>query len=274
MDTKDMIQLASRVRAEALKMIHDAGTGHTGGALSVADILTVLYADVMNVFPDRPDAPERDRFFLSKGHSCEAYYALLADLGFFPRAELCEFSRAGARLIGHPNNRVPGVEVCTGALGHGLPVAVGAALGAKRTGAAFRCYVVMGDGELAEGSIWEAAMAAANYRLDNLWAIVDRNGLQISGSTEEVMAMGDLAGKWRAFGWDVCEADGNDVQALRDYFSSSRPSGQPHCLIAHTVKGKGLPCAENQAAWHHKVPDSTQLAEAYRNLGITEVAFE
>lgn len=121
MDTKDMIQLASRVRAEALKMIHDAGTGHTGGALSVADILTVLYADVMNVFPDRPDAPERDRFFLSKGHSCEAYYALLADLGFFPRAELCEFSRAGARLIGHPNNRVPGVEVCTGALGHGLP---------------------------------------------------------------------------------------------------------------------------------------------------------
>ena len=154
MDTKDMIQLASRVRAEALKMIHDAGTGHTGGALSVADILTVLYADVMNVFPDRPDAPERDRFFLSKGHSCEAYYALLADLGFFPRAELCEFSRAGARLIGHPNKRVPGVEVCTGALGHGLPVAAGAALGAKRTGAAFRCYVVMGDGELAEGSIW------------------------------------------------------------------------------------------------------------------------
>ena len=117
-------------------------------------------------------------------------------------------------------------------------------------------------------------MAAANYRLDNLWAIVDRNGLQISGPTEEVMAMGDLSGKWRAFGWDVCEADGNDVQALRDYFASSRPSGQPHCLIAHTVKGKGLPCAENQAAWHHKVPDSTQLAEAYRNLGITEVAFE
>ena len=197
MDTKDMIQLASRVRAEALKMIHDAGTGHTGGALSVADILTVLYADVMNVFPDRPDAPERDRFFLSKGHSCEAYYALLADLGFFPRAELCEFSRAGARLIGHPNNRVPGVEVCTGALGHGLPVAAGAALGAKRTGAAFRCYVVMGDGELAEGSIWEAAMAAANYRLDNLWAIVDRNGLQISGSPEEVMANGEpLAGTY------------------------------------------------------------------------------
>ena len=241
MDTKDMIQLASRVRAEALKMIHDAGTGHTGGALSVADILTVLYADVMNVFPDRPDAPERDRFFLSKGHSCEAYYALLADLGFFPRAELCEFSRAGARLIGHPNNRVPGVEVCTGALGHGLPVAAGAALGAKRTGAAFRCYVVMGDGELAEGSIWEAAMAAANYRLDNLWAIVDRNGLQISGSTEEVMAMGDLAGKWRAFGWDVCEADGNDVQALRDYFASSRPSGQPTALSRTQSREKGFP---------------------------------
>lgn len=274
METKGLIQLASHVRAEALKMIHDAETGHTGGALSVADILTVLYADVMRVFPDRPDAPERDRFFLSKGHSCETYYTLLADLCFFPRTELREFSRAGARLIGHPSNRVPGIEVCSGALGHGLSVAVGAALGAKRTGASFRCYVVMGDGEQAEGSVWEAAMAAANYGLDNLWAVVDRNGLQISGSTENVMALDNLADKWRTFGWDVCEADGNDIQALQNYFSSARPSDKPHCLIAHTVKGKGLPCAENQAAWHHKVPNAAQLAEAYENLDVTEVTFE
>ena len=273
MNAAELSRIANKTRAEAVTMIHDAATGHTGGAMSVTDILTVLYYEIMNVFPDRPDAPERDRFFLSKGHSCEPYYAILGDRGFFPRTELKSFSQAGSRIIGHPNNKVPGIEVCTGALGHGLPVAVGAAIGAKRTGKKWKTYCVMGDGEQAEGSVWEAAMAAANYGLDNLFAVVDRNGLQISGPTENVMALDDLAEKWRAFGWDVCEADGNDMEALLSYFKSERPAGKPHCLIAHTVKGKGLPFAEGKAEWHHKVPSDEQLQEAYRALGAEEVAF-
>ncbi|MBQ4452024.1 MAG: transketolase [Clostridia bacterium] len=273
LNANELARIAARTRAEALTMIHNASTGHTGGAMSATDILTVLYYDVMNVDPKRPDDPKRDRFFMSKGHSCEPYYAILADRGFFPRSELATFSQAGSRIIGHPNNKVPGVEVCTGALGHGLPVAVGAALGAKRTGQKYKTYVVMGDGEQAEGSVWEAAMAGANYKLDNLFAVVDRNGLQISGPTENVMALDDLAAKWRAFGWDVCEADGNDMQALLDYFHAEHEQGKPHCLIAHTVKGKGLPFAEGKPEWHHKVPNAEQLQEACRALGVEEVDF-
>ncbi len=273
MNALELTRIANRTRAEAITMIHNAATGHTGGAMSVTDILTALYYEIMNVFPDRPDASERDRFFLSKGHSCEPYYAVLGDRGFFPRSELATFSKAGSRIIGHPNNKVPGIEVCTGALGHGLPVAVGAALGAKRSGQNWRAYVVMGDGEQAEGSVWEAAMAGANYGLDNLWAVVDRNGLQISGPTENVMALDDLAAKWRAFGWDVFECDGNDMEQLLAYFKSERPRGKPHCLIAHTVKGKGLPFAEGKPEWHHKVPNDEQLLEAYKALGVEGVQF-
>ena len=163
------------------------------------------------------------------------------------------------------------MEVCTGALGHGLPVGVGMALAAKRTGTDANVYVVMGDGEQAEGSIWEAAMAGANYHLDNLFAVVDRNGLQISGPTEKVMALDDLAAKWRAFGWDVVEADGNDMQALLDYYHGSHPEGKPHLLLAHTIKGKGLPFAENRAEWHHHVPNEEQLQQAYEALGVKGV---
>ncbi len=271
MEIERLKEIASRRRADAVTMINRANTGHTGGAMSCLDILTCLYYDVMHIDPHHPEAEDRDRFLLSKGHSVEGLWAILADLGYFPKTMLRDFSAAGSALIGHPNNKVPGVEFCTGALGHGLPIAVGIALGAKRCGKTFNTYVLMGDGEQAEGSVWEAAMAGANYHLDNLYAILDRNKLQISGSTEDVMALENLADKWRAFGWDVTEADGNDMQQLHTYFHTALPAGKPHMLIAHTIKGKGLPYAENLAPWHHKVPNDAQVAEAYQALGVEGV---
>ncbi len=267
----DLQTIANLRRADALSMIHRANTGHTGGALSVLDVLTVLFYDIMRGNPADPAWPDRDRFLLSKGHSCEGYYAILADLGYFPQKDLYTFSKPGSKLIGHPNNTVPGVEVCTGALGHGLPVGVGIALAAKRTNKDYRTFVVMGDGEQAEGSVWEAAMAGAHYKLDNLFAIIDRNHLQISGSTEEVMSLEVLADKWRAFGWEVTEIDGHDIPALQAYFHQARNEGKPHCLIAHTTKGKGLPCAENKADWHHCVPSEAQMQQALDQFQIKEV---
>lgn len=271
MDARQLQTVANQRRADAITMIYRANTGHTGGSMSSLDILTVLYYEVLNVRPREPRWPDRDRFLLSKGHSVEGYLSVLADRGFIEKQELRTFSQAGSRLIGHPNNQTPGVEVCTGALGHGLPVGVGMALAAKRTGRAYRTFVLMGDGEQAEGSVWEAAMAGANFRLDNLYAIIDRNGLQISGGTESVMALESFRAKWEAFGWDVAEADGNDPQALLDYFQNEHPAGKPHCLIAHTVKGRGLPFAENRKEWHHKVPTAEQLAEGYAALGVKGV---
>lgn len=262
MDAHQIGERARLRRADALAMIHRAGTGHTGGALSCMDILCALYYGVM-----RAD----DVFLLSKGHSVEGLWAILSDLGFFPRAELRTFSQPGSRLIGHPNNKVPGVPMCTGALGHGLPIGVGNALAARRDGLPRRTYVLLGDGEQAEGTVWEAAMAAAHHRLGSLFAIVDRNGLQISGATEDVMALAPLADKWRAFGWDVAEADGHDIPALLDYFGRAHQADVPHLLIAHTTKGKGLPCAEGRAAWHHRVPDAQQLAQGYAALGVQGV---
>lgn len=274
MDAAHLSRLAALRRADALTMIRQAGTGHTGGTMSCLDVLTVLYYDVLRVKPEDPAWPDRDRFLLSKGHSVEGLWAILSDLGFFPRRELATFSRAGSRLLGHPTNQVPGVEMPTGALGHGLPVGVGMALAARRTGRPFRAFVLMGDGEQAEGAIWEAAMAGAHYGLSNLFAIIDRNGLQISGPTESVMALEDFPAKWRAFGWEVAEIDGHDIPALRQYFHSAKDTGRPHCLIAHTVKGRGLPCAENRPEWHHKVPTREQVLEACRQLGVEEVRFD
>ena len=271
MDAAEIARLANQRRADVITMIHRANAGHTGGALSVLDVLSVLYYDTMNVRPEEPDWEDRDRFLLSKGHSVEGYLALLANRGFFPAEELRCFSKAGSRLIGHPNIKIPGVEMCTGALGHGLPVGVGMALGAKRLGKSYRTFVVMGDGEQGEGSVWEAAMAGANYKLDNLFAIIDRNGLQISGGTEEVMALEGLREKWRAFGWDVTEADGHDVRSLVDYFHHAKPEGKPHCLICKTIKAKGLPFAENKKDWHHKVPNEEQVQSGYAALGVKGV---
>lgn len=271
MDAITLQKLANQRRADAVTMIHRANTGHTGGTMSSLDLLTVLYYDVLRVDPRQPNLPERDRFLLSKGHSVEGYLSVLADCGFFPREDLRTFSQDGSRLIGHPSNKIPGVEMCTGALGHGLPIGVGMALASRLSGVPYRVFVLMGDGEQAEGSVWEAAMAGANAGLDNLYAIVDRNGLQISGRTEDVMALEDFPAKWRAFGWDVTEADGHDMAALQAYFHGDHPKGQPHCLIAHTVKGKGLPFAENRPEWHHKVPNAEQLQEAYRALNVEGV---
>lgn len=271
MEISELKRIANQRRADAVTMIQRANTGHTGGDMSSLDILTCLYYDVMDVHPNEPDYPDRDRFLLSKGHSVEGLWAVLADRGFFPKEKLRTFSAAGSKLIGHPNNLIPGVEFCTGALGHGLPIGVGIALGAKRLGKSFRTFVLMGDGEQAEGSVWEAAMAGANYKLDNLVAIIDRNGLQISGNTEDVMALEDFHAKWEAFGWDVTEVDGNDMQQLHEYFHSIKNNGKPHALIAKTVKGKGLPFAENIPAWHHKVPTAEQVQEAYKALGVEGV---
>ena len=262
MDVQTLQQIANQRRADAVTMIARAGTGHTGGAMSCLDALTCLFYRVMN---------ESDHFLLSKGHSVEGYWAILADRGQIPREALKTYSCAGSPLIGHPNNKVPGVEMSTGALGHGLPIGVGMAIGERRQGRDSRVFVVMGDGEQAEGSVWEAAMAGANYGLDNLFALIDRNGLQISGSTEDVMALENFAAKWAAFGWEVTEVDGNDMQALCDYFDHVQNHGKPHCLIMHTVKGKGLPFAENRAEWHHHVPSAEQVLEAYRALGVKGV---
>jgi transketolase len=255
--TSNQLRLkAIQIRKSILSMIYKAKTGHTGGALSSADIITALYYGVMRIDPKNPNLPERDRFILSKGHSVEGYYAILADMGFIDQAELDTFSDYQARLIGHPNNKVPGVEMNTGALGHGLSIAAGMALGLSMNKSDARVFVLMGDGELAEGSVWEGAMSAAHYKLSNLTAIIDRNRLQISGSTEKVMALEPLAAKWQAFGWRVEEIDGHDVQLIVDTLNRCHLlDDKPSLIIANTVKGKGVAEMENIAKWHHGVPN-------------------
>jgi len=258
---------AVEIRMDLLTMIYNARTGHTGGSLSNTDILTVLYYKIMNIDPSNPNWDERDRYVQSKGHSVESLWAILADKGFFPKEELKTFSQFGSRLIGHPNNKVPGIEMNTGALGHGLPISVGMALAAKMDGKSYKVYTLMGDGEQAEGSVWEGAMAAAQYKLDNLIAIIDRNKLQITGSTEDVMALEPLPDKWRSFGWEVIEVDGHDVEQLVDVFSHT-PSveGKPTMVIANTVKGKGISFAENVGVWHHHVPTKEEYDLAMEEL--------
>ena len=258
---------ATEIRMDLLTMIYEAGTGHTGGSLSNTDILTVLYYHIMNVDPNNPKWAERDRYVQSKGHSVESYWAILADKGFFPKEELKTFSQFGTRLIGHPNNKVPGVEMNTGALGHGLPISVGMALAAKMDGKSYKVYTLMGDGEQAEGSVWEGAMAGAQYKLDNLVAIVDRNRLQITGCTEDVMSLEPFGEKWRAFGWDVVEVDGNNIEELVKVLEQTpRVSEKPTLIVANTVKGKGISFAENVAKWHHHVPSKEEYQLAMDEL--------
>lgn len=257
-------------RKTLTEMIYLAKSGHIGGSLSETDILVALYFGIMKIRPEEPLWPERDRFVLSKGHSVEAYYAVLAARGFFPESELRTYGQFGSRLLGHPNKKVPGVEINTGALGHGLPVAVGMAISGKLDGKNFRVFALMGDGELAEGSVWEGAMAAANYGLDHLIAVIDRNRLQISGPTEQVMRLENLADKWRSFGWDVEEADGNDMETLIRVLSGFQANGKPHLLIADTVKGKGVSFMENRPEWHHGVLNEEQYRQAIRELSAQE----
>ncbi len=249
--------LSFACRKNVLDMIKGAGTGHIGGDFSVMDILITLYFKQMNISPDNMDDENRDFFIMSKGHSVEAYYAVLAAKGFFDIDDLiANYSRFGSRYIGHPYNKVPGIEMNSGSLGHGLPVCVGMALAGKMDGKTSRFYTVMGDGELAEGSVWEGVMAAAQFTLDHLCAVVDRNRLQISGGTEDIMAQDDLGARFTAFGWNVLTADGNDIDDLNEAFEAAKTcEGKPSVIIANTTKGfGGGEVMENKASWHHKVP--------------------
>jgi len=262
-------------REMILRMIHRAGSGHTGGDLSAIDILNVLYNAILNVSPETFGDPNRDRYVQSKGHSVEALYAVLADKGFFPREELDTLCQYGSRLIGHPTRSVPGIEHNTGALGHGLAVGVGMALAGKLDGRAYRVFTLLGDGELDEGSNWEASLAAAHYRLDNLTVIVDRNGLQITGPTEQVNALEPLVDKFRAFGYAVREADGHDLGMLVDTFSRLPfEADKPSLVLAHTIKGKGVSYAENKAGWHHHVPTAEELELALQELAAARALLE
>ena len=266
---------ACDIRKTVVEMIHRAKTGHIGGDLSVTDILVALYYKQMNVGPDKVDDPERDRFVLSKGHSVEALYAVLADKGFFPKEDLETYSQFGSKYIGHPNNKINGIEMNTGSLGHGLSVGVGMALAGKMDEKSYRVYVVLGDGELGEGSVWEAVTAGAHYKLDNLTAFVDRNRLQISGTTEEVMAQDSQEERWASFGWNVLSIPGNDIDAINDAVDlAKRTKGKPTVIIANTTKGCGVSFIENQVGWHHRVPTDEECAQALKELDQRRAQYE
>lgn len=259
---------AAHIRMRSLQMVHMAKLGHPGGDLSSADILATLYSSVLKYDPKDPRAPHRDRFIMSKGHCSGALYATLAIFGFFSEEQLETYMKPLSLLNGHPDrNKVPGVEANTGPLGHGLPIAVGCALAAKMEGAPWRTFVLTGDGELQEGSNWEAAMAACQYRLDNLTLIVDRNGIQQGDFTENTIRMEPLAERWRAFGWAVEEVAGNHPASLLEVFGRLpfRP-GQPSCIVAKTTKGRGVSFMEGRPEWHHKVPSDAQLAAALAEI--------
>lgn len=263
--TAQLADLAHEVRELVLRMGTTPHGTHVGGSLSAADILTVLYHDVLRLRPDEPDWPERDWFVLSKGHASAALYAVLAQRGFIEKAELDTYGAAGGRLAGHPLRRLPGVEFPTGSLGHGLSLASGVALAQRRSGGPGRAFALLGDGELQEGSVWEAVMAAAHHGLDNLVAVVDRNGLQISGSTEDCVGLEPLADRWRSFGWATVEADGHDLDALRTAFAGlPHTAGRPTVVLAKTVKGQGVPLFEGKKKSHsvHLTPRLYQRAAA------------
>jgi transketolase len=260
--------IAQRVRRRSLEMIHAAGLGHAGGDLSAADILTALFFGVLQIDPAQPQWPDRDRFILSKGHCSAALYATLAEAGFFSVERLREYMRPLSMLNGHPDrNKVPGVEANTGPLGHGLPIGVGAAIAAKIDRASWQTFVLTGDGELQEGSNWEAAMSAAHFRLDNLTVIVDRNRLQQGDTTEQTMGLEPLADRWRAFGWHVADVDGHDIAAVQAALRAGPAQpGHPTCVIAHTHKGRGVSFMEDRVEWHHRVPTAAELQAALAEL--------
>lgn len=261
-------EIARRIRVRDLDMIYEAGAGHLGSELSCIDILVAHYFRVLRYDPRQPLAPDRDRFVLSKGHTAAALYVTLAEAGFIDPDELGTWYQPNSRLNGHPDRtKVPGVETNTGPLGHGLPVAVGMAKAAKITHARWRTYVLVGDGELQEGSNWEAAMAAAQFGLDNLTLTIDRNGLQQGARVADTNGLEPLADKWRAFGWRVIEADGHDFDDLdRAYEAARAQQGRPTCVIAHTHKGQGISFARDQVSWHHRVPTQDEYEQARREL--------
>lgn len=257
------------MRKDVVDIIMAGGGGHIGGDMSVMEVLTDLYFRQMNVSAENPEDPNRDLFILSKGHSMEAYYAVLCAKGFLDLDDVKKrFSKFGSPYIGHPHNTLPGIEMNSGSLGHGLPVAVGMALACKKDRKNSRVYVVTGDGEMDEGSNWEGFMSGAMFGLDNLCCIIDRNRLQISGNTEDVMALDDLKNKVAAFNWNVIVVeDGNDMDQVDAAFEQAKTiKGKPTCIIANTIKGKGSSVMENKAAWHHKLPSAEELKQIYKDL--------
>lgn len=269
MDFKEYEKIASRIRKDIIEEVHSAGSGHPGGSLSAADIVTALYFREMNIDPENPKMKGRDKFVLSKGHAAPVQYAALAEKGFFPKEELTTLRKLGSRLQGHPNmNKVPGVEMSTGSLGQGFAVCVGMALAGKMDKEEGRIYTLLGDGELQEGLIWEAAMASAHYKLDNLCVIVDWNGLQIDGNNDDVMTVRPIDEKFKAFGFNVLVIDGHDFGQIFEAFDKAREcKGKPTAIIAKTHKGRGVSFMEDNAGWHGKAPDDEQAKKAIEELG-------
>ena len=263
MEIHELESLRWDLRQDCVDIIMAGGGGHIGGDMSVIDALMVLYENHLRITPETVDDPDRDRFVLSKGHAMEACYAVLCHEGFLDLDDVkARFSKFKSPYIGHPNNKLCGIEMNSGSLGHGLPVAVGMALAAKMDGRNYRTYVFMGDGELAEGSVWEGAMSGGNFELDNLCALVDRNRLQISGSTEDVMKQDSQEERWAAFGWNVLSVPGNVIRALDAAFSLAEDTkGKPTVIIANTTKGFGSPVMENKASWHHHLPNAEEYAQ-------------
>jgi transketolase len=274
MTDNDLRLKSVRLRKRLLEVIYHAGGGHTGGSLSCLDILNVLYNRILRVCPKTVADPNRDRYIQSKGHSVEALYVVLADCGFFPETELDSLCRYQSRFVGHPTRKVPGIEMNTGALGHGLPISVGLGLAEKMDQAGYRVFTLLGDGELAEGSNWEAAMAAAHYKLDNLTAILDHNTLQITGRTRDVCSNEPLDEKFRAFGWSVRTVNGHDISELTAALSQPPGDGKPTCIIANTVKGQGVSFMEDVAKWHHRVPSEQELRQALGELDSAEATLK
>jgi len=267
MKINELIKQSEINRRRLIEVIYNAKAGHIGGDLSCLNVLTALYFDILNVDAADPKNPGRDRFVLSKGHCVEALYVTLESKGFLKKEVLDTLGQYGSVLSGHPTIEVSGIEVNTGALGHGLPIGVGMAIAAKMDGKGYKTVVLMGDGEQGEGSIYEAAMAGNQYHLDNLVAVIDRNHLQISGDTENVMSLGDIRDRWSAFGWDVKIMNGDDMQSIIDTFDSiDYTNGKPHLLVSETTKGKGVSFMENIAKWHHGVPTQEQYEAAMREI--------
>ena len=264
------------LRRDIVDIIMAGGGGHIGGDMSVLNTLLVLYKNHLNITPDTTEDPNRDRFVLSKGHAVEALYAVLADCGFLDLDDIkARFSKFGSPYIGHPNNKLKGIEMNSGSLGHGLPVCVGMALAGKMDKRDYRVYTVMGDGELAEGSVWEGAMSAGNYKLDNLCAIVDRNRLQISGNTEDVMKQDSQEQRWAAFGWNVISVDGDGIEAMDAAFTAAKHhAGQPTVIIANTTKGYGSSIMENKASWHHHLPNQEEYQQIIADFAARKEAVQ
>jgi len=270
-DKQKLADQALRLRRHVVEMVYQAGSGHPGGSLGMAEVFVSLYlAGELNIRPEEPKWPDRDRFVLSKGHICPGYYAALAIAGYFSEDLLPTFRKLGSPLQGHPCMlKGIGIDISSGSLGQGLSVANGMAIAGKLDGKSYRVYVMLGDGEVQEGQVWEAAMSSAHHRLDNVCAILDYNDLQIDGKVSEIMDVAPLAGKWKAFGWNVIEIDGNDFDQIFDAFDQARATeGTPTIIIARTIKGKGVSFMENACEWHGKAPNEEQYKQAMSDLGV------